>query len=50
MLGRRLVVAVLATASFLVGTAGAAHAILDPIIVCVTEPCGPQFPKLPPLP
>lgn len=47
---RRVFVAVFAVGAFLFGTAGAAHAIRDPFIVCVTEPCGPQLPQLPPLP
>jgi hypothetical protein len=47
---RRLLIAALAAAAFLTGTAGAAHALRDPIIVCVREPCGPQLPELPPLP
>ena len=53
---RRIILAVLAAATFLIGTAGVADAMRDPfptcirecspippIIVCVTEPC-PSFP------
>jgi hypothetical protein len=47
---RRLLIAVLTAAAFMTGTAGVAHALRDPIIVCVREPCGPQLPELPPLP
>lgn len=46
---RRVIIAVLAAAGFLLGTAGAAHAIRDPFIVCVRE-CTPPGAELPPLP
>lgn len=50
MRAARILIAVLLVAMFGLMTAVQALAIRDPFIVCVREPCGPQLPKLPPLP
>lgn len=47
---RRVLIAAAATAALVTGLSGTAEALRDPLIVCVTEPCGPQLPQLPPLP
>ena len=48
---RRLLIAVLAAAAFLIGISGTADAMRDPFPTCIRE-CSPlpQLPELPPLP